>query len=629
MKCPICQAKLLPVDGELFCLQCGNVVEPQPGTVNEAPTLEDTTDPLLQRAIVDAVHHEVHFRLPVAAANPTGSVASFSSMRSVLAPPRAALVGGAVAVTAVGPMPGTAGGLTAVGPVKTAAAVQQSAAVAVTAPKPTPSGVKIGATDQKVLQVLPQPQRQTAALRPGSAFAAWGIGLAVFALFVGANVALSGYYSTRVYPGVRVGTMALGGVPLESLREKLAAVPGSSGLTVQIGGAKYTISAKDLGGPDVNRLEREVKDVGRTTPLPLAGVIEALASKPVAVHYAVNEAGLNKVVTDLSNQVERRSSDAWPLIVNGQAFVIAEKQGLRLNRDAAMATLRDGMGSKTEVVLKPDEVKPVVVATAYKNDVQEAQARMALKLELKVKATSYVATPQQIGSWLVYEGPGKGVVVDGSQVAAYVAGLPGKFDRAVATKALIDAVGSNQAVGYVANTKKNVAAPSLPRVIGPVQLRSYTYCSQAEAAADDAALTQQAQQTLGSTGGWNLGGAIRFGRGSSNCDVMIRLVKPENMGVISPACGQQTSCQVGGDIAISLAAWQQPPSAWSAGPEAYRAEVINHEVGHWLGFEHASCTTKDAPVRILAQPTVIIPGCSPNWYAIAPELVGTKVLPGL
>src|SRR5437868_3559805 len=97
MKCPICQAKLLPVDGELFCLQCGNAIALQPGSESDAPQLEDTTDPLLQRAIVDAVHHDVKFRLPVTAA-PPGPVASFVSMRSVLAPPRPVVAGGAMAM---------------------------------------------------------------------------------------------------------------------------------------------------------------------------------------------------------------------------------------------------------------------------------------------------------------------------------------------------------------------------------------------------------------------------------------------------------------------------------------------------------------------------------------------------
>src|SRR5438132_1638415 len=99
MKCPICQAKLLPVDGELFCLQCGNAVAPKMGSLEEAPVLEETTDPLLQRAIVDAVHHDVRFRLPVAATAPS-PVASFASMRAVLAPPRSAMMAGAVAMAA-------------------------------------------------------------------------------------------------------------------------------------------------------------------------------------------------------------------------------------------------------------------------------------------------------------------------------------------------------------------------------------------------------------------------------------------------------------------------------------------------------------------------------------------------
>src|SRR5260370_111920 len=98
MKCPNCKAKLMPVAGEMFCLQCGTAVRVSYGADRDGPVIEETTDPILQRAITDARQHDVKFRLPVAMAEPARPVASFASMRSVLAPPRAAMAGGALAL---------------------------------------------------------------------------------------------------------------------------------------------------------------------------------------------------------------------------------------------------------------------------------------------------------------------------------------------------------------------------------------------------------------------------------------------------------------------------------------------------------------------------------------------------
>ncbi len=60
MKCPVCQAKLLPVDGEMFCLQCGQTLR-APATGGDNLRLEDTVDPVLQRAIRDAGNYEAQF----------------------------------------------------------------------------------------------------------------------------------------------------------------------------------------------------------------------------------------------------------------------------------------------------------------------------------------------------------------------------------------------------------------------------------------------------------------------------------------------------------------------------------------------------------------------------------------
>src|SRR5438132_13472709 len=124
MKCPVCQAKLLPVDGEMFCLQCGEAV--QDGNLREVTPfdLEDTADPLLRRAISDATDGEVVFRVPAAAttlgaptarapdSTPEAVVASaepapkrsFVSLHVILAPPKMAGAGGVMAMPPAGPL---------------------------------------------------------------------------------------------------------------------------------------------------------------------------------------------------------------------------------------------------------------------------------------------------------------------------------------------------------------------------------------------------------------------------------------------------------------------------------------------------------------------------------------------
>jgi hypothetical protein len=84
---------------------------------------------------------------------------------------------------------------------------------------------------------------------------------------------------------------------------------------------------------------------------------------------------------------------------------------------------------------------------------------------------------------------------------------------------------------------------------------------------------------------------------------------------------------VGNQIEINSLDWNQSPSKWAAGLAAYQSELVAHEVGHWLGFQHAACLSSSAPSSVLQAPVVVLDGCSPNWYPLS-QADTAKVLAG-
>jgi hypothetical protein len=583
MKCPKCQAKLLPVDGVMFCLQCGNAVPLGQDADRAGPALEDTTDPLLRKAIVDAARHPVTFKSPVVVAAVPAAPAKTSmvSMRSLLAAPVAVSSGSAAAVMAppariVGPIPAAA-------PVEAAAAPQTGAR-----------------------------------LRP------WIAGLAAFVLFVGLNVLIDRLLADRVYPGVRVGATEFGGTRFEDLPARLTKLAGSADLKVYAGNDSYTYRAGELGSADQARLEREVKSIGHSTPLPLAGLIEALLARPVKEQFSFNETELKSAAAGIAQEESRPASDSVPMIVSGQAFAISAKDGAQIGAEAVEVALRNALPSGGSVNLKPSMVKAQIASGDYKADVDAAQARIGLSIQVRVRGAAHAASVSDVGSWLYFLGPGKGVGVDGAAVSNYIAGIPGRFDRVAAVNAVVQAVTVGNALSYNASTAAVTSAPALPSHVR-LPIYTYTYCTRADGSAGG--LSQAASQALRSSGAWAIGGRLRFTGAQSACAFTLRMVPESQMVSLNPECTHHTTCLDGARLLISHEAWEAPPAGWSGGPAAYRAELINHEVGHWLGFDHASCTQKSA-APILAAPTLTLSGCSPNWYEIPVEMQGTKPLAG-
>jgi hypothetical protein len=639
MKCPKCQAKMLPVDGELFCLQCGTAVALSADGNLDPPNLEETTDPLLQKAITDSSPKPVFFKLPVTQAPNAAKTSSLSSMRSILAPPRPVLAPAAASPARASASPITASHV-AEKPLHLApsvvtqpkSAVQPQVAalvnpVLVPAPVSATSGGSVAVPSINLVPTTHRLSRLSVGWHAPSK--AWLAGIAVFAVFLAINGAIDAYYSSRVYPGVRVGQVSVGGVPFSTLADKLGSSMPNTELMASFGNVDYSVAAGSaLGAPELAQAVREAEAVGHTTPLPIAGAIESLFSRPVALHEDIDTTALNSLVGEISQAVDHSPSNAVPMIVGGQAFVIADKPGAKLDQQKAESIIAASTGIKAEASLSVAVLPAEVKASQYDNDIAEAQSVLGLSLQIKANGQTLLVSPTTIGNWIVFNGPGKGISIDGSEISKYVAAIPGAFDRAAATQALISAAQDKKSLSYTISTVKTTAAPSLPSIAMALPTQTYSYCVQSDSKSDASAFESDIASDLIDPSGWSLGGRVKYSLVSSGCNFTVALVASNAMGGFNPLCAAQTSCLAGSQLVINQTAWSAAPSAWHAGLSLYRTGLISQEVGNWLGFNHAACVGKPQPLPILASPTLVLDGCSPNWYLIPSKQIGSKILPG-
>jgi hypothetical protein len=199
-------------------------------------------------------------------------------------------------------------------------------------------------------------------------------------------------------------------------------------------------------------------------------------------------------------------------------------------------------------------------------------------------------------------------------VSAYVAGLPHRFDRQAAVQALVGAVNNKQALSYTLNTKHVTTVTGAGAATPAV--KTYRYCVNPAESSDFRNLVTAA---LAAPQGWALGGRLAFTEAGSGCNFTVTRLGQTAMSALGPACQGQATCLVGGTLAVSEQALQGAPATWKGDAASYQTQLINHVVGHWLGFEHASCTAKSA-APVLSTPTVTLGGCSPNWYGVPAEL---------
>ncbi|KAA0235410.1 MAG: hypothetical protein JJLCMIEE_01781 [Acidimicrobiales bacterium] len=174
------------------------------------------------------------------------------------------------------------------------------------------------------------------------------------------------------------------------------------------------------------------------------------------------------------------------------------------------------------------------------------------------------------------------------------------------------------AIGLLAAVVLSVGLPAAP---AGAQQRVYTYEVRGAGAisTDLAGFAAHADATMRDPRGWGLGGAIWFQRVQSGGDFTLWLAEASVVATFSPVCSSQWSCQVGRNVIINETRWRYGTPTWNLGLEAYRHYVVNHELGHWMGFGHWSCPGPGRPAPVMMQQSKGSQGCAFNVWPLESE----------
>jgi Protein of unknown function (DUF3152) len=167
---------------------------------------------------------------------------------------------------------------------------------------------------------------------------------------------------------------------------------------------------------------------------------------------------------------------------------------------------------------------------------------------------------------------------------------------------------------------------------GPV--RRYRVAVEAGSLVDADQFAAAVDEALGDDRSWTADGDLRLLRvpARADHDFTILLATARTAGRLCAAGGVNievggrpyTSCRVSDKVILNLDRWQLSVDHMVAAGvplTEYRAYVVNHEVGHELGYRHEGCPRRGAPAPVMMQQTLSLDGCLPNPW---PYLHGTR-----
>ncbi|MFD5624636.1 DUF3152 domain-containing protein [Streptomyces sp. NPDC127072] len=132
-------------------------------------------------------------------------------------------------------------------------------------------------------------------------------------------------------------------------------------------------------------------------------------------------------------------------------------------------------------------------------------------------------------------------------------------------------------------------------------------------------VARQVEGVLADRRGWTADGESAFRRVSGGTpDFVVRLATPATVDEICGRYGLDTggevNCSVGKDVVVNLRRWLLATPVYAKDVDAYRALIINHEVGHFLGHGHVTCPGPGEPAPAMMQQIKGMHGCVPNVW---------------
>jgi hypothetical protein len=165
-----------------------------------------------------------------------------------------------------------------------------------------------------------------------------------------------------------------------------------------------------------------------------------------------------------------------------------------------------------------------------------------------------------------------------------------------------------------AGTGRFTVAAGKSAVVGGGDLVRYTVEVEADLSDDLQLVASIVEATLADSRSWIATGEHAFQRVDTDGDVRVLLATPTTTDELCAPLRTrgEVSCRNGTQVVLNAKRWHHGIEGYGTDLDGYRQYLVNHEMGHALGFSHVDCPGAGARAPVMLQQSYGLDGCTPN-----------------
>ncbi len=431
-------------------------------------------------------------------------------------------------------------------------------------------------------------------------------------VFLVANIIMGLVYRNKVLPNYSVAAIPIGNIPFDQLNKRVAVerlLPQKVALKKD--DVSKDVAPKDLGVTvDWTTTLQNIKKSRSWLP-----VTSLFLKRSVPAELTLDNGKFATSTKELET-VFAKAALPERVAFQGDNFAIAAPEdGYQLDvvelRQSLVHLLEQG---KAELPVPTTLTHSTEPTGKLQGELSALQKLLDVKVTFTAGGEEKQLSRAQIAGF--FEASGQTLKISETKMAQVVSGAAQGLD--------IAAVNQDEAVQAALYAMSKRQPITFRFAAHGAKINHYCVAAKGVSASVLPEYRQKLAAVYGDPRGWNNGGEQVFVYADSGCDYTAWLSSPADMtGFSSAICDNYYSCRVGPNVIVNYDRWMGATDPWNAAGgslEDYRVMVINHETGHWLGFNHRNCVGAGQPAPVMQQQSIDLQGCTFNPWPTAAEL---------